>query len=150
MTCSAGKSVRPAARSFRVRASAEEEPAAAPVAEEPTPVVTKAPTAWSLMEFQQAPELINARCSMVAFVAAAAAEASTDKPVLTQLACEPVPILLFVGLMAAATFAPMLKSAGEKSNGSFTSSAELLNGRAAMIGFASLLITEGISGKAFF
>ena len=113
-------------------------------------MVTKAPTAWSLMEFQQAPELINARCSMVAFVAAAAAEASTDKPVLTQLACEPVPILLFVGLMAAATFAPMLKSAGEKSSGPFTPSAELLNGRAAMIGFASLLITEGISGKAFF
>jgi hypothetical protein len=52
--------------------------------------------------------------------------------------------------MAAATFAPMLKSAGEKSNGPFTPSAELLNGRAAMIGFASLLITEGISGKAFF
>ena len=147
-----GKSVRPAARSFRVCASLEEEPAtpAAAPTPVPTPVVKKPTGVMDLMAFDRAPELINARCSMVAFVAAAAAEASSDKSVLTQLSCEPGPIIAFVVLMAVATFIPMMKNAGEKSNGPFTPSAEILNGRAAMIGFVALLVTEGISGQAFF
>ena len=144
--------MRPAARSFRVCASLEEEPAtpAAAPTPVPKPVVKKPTGVLDLMAFDRAPELINARCSMVAFVAAAAAEASSDKSVLTQLSCEPGPIIAFVVLMAVATFIPMMKTAGDKSNGPFTPSAEILNGRAAMIGFVSLLVTEGISGQAFF
>ena len=143
--------MRPAARSFRVCASLEEEPAtpAAAPTPVPKPVVKKPTGVLDLMAFDRAPELINARCSMVAFVAAAA-EASSDKSVLTQLSCEPGPIIAFVVLMAVATFIPMMKNAGEKSNGPFTPSAEILNGRAAMIGFVALLVTEGISGQAFF
>jgi hypothetical protein len=89
---------------------------------------------------------------MVAMVAAAFAEAYSKNhvPVLTQLACEPGPVALFVGIIAAATFVPMMKNAGEKKSGPFTPSAEILNGRIAMMGFAGLLVNEALSGKAFF
>jgi hypothetical protein len=161
----ANRPVRPAARSgFRVRASAENEAVSTPSTSEPTTVTMAEPTptpsptpapvpsVMELMRFDGAPELINGRCSMVAMVAAAFAEAYSKQhvPVLTQLACEPGPIALFVGIIAAATFAPMMKNAGEKSSGPFTPSAEILNGRVAMLGFAGLLVNEAITGKAFF
>lgn len=104
-----------------------------------------------LMAFSgPAPELINGRLAMLAFVAALGAELSTGQTVLTQLAEEPTGVVLAAVAFATASLIPMLASSKREAFGPFTPSAEMLNGRAAMIGFASLLIVEGVRGAALF
>lgn len=97
-----------------------------------------------------APELINGRLAMLGFSAAAAAEFTSDVPVLTQWACEPTLIALTFALIAAASFPPLLAGRMGEKIGPFTPEAEKLNGRAAMIGFAALLISEGVKHGALF
>jgi len=96
-----------------------------------------------------APELINGRLAMLGFVAAVAAEFSSGQGVLQQWASEPTGIAAAFALFAAASFPPLL--AGRKESlGPFTPEAEKLNGRAAMIGFALLLIIEGVQHAPLF
>jgi len=97
-----------------------------------------------------APELINSRLAMLGFVAAVAAEISSDEPVLQQWASEPTLIALTFALVAAASFPPLLAGRSGDKLGPFTPEAEKLNGRAAMIGFAALLIAEGVKHSALF
>merc|ERR1711924_424363 len=62
--------------------------------------------------------------------------------------------------VTAASFAPLargksvretfLKNGKPEEFGSFNADAEMLNGRAAMMGFLTLLILEGLSGQSFF
>ena len=98
-----------------------------------------------------APELINGRLSMLAFVAALGAELSTGEPVLKQLSDQPVLIAAGAALFAWASLVPILLGKGErKAVGPFAPAAEMLNGRAAMLGFAALLIVEGGRHAALF
>ena len=50
----------------------------------------------------------------------------------------------------AASLIPLMASSKREAFGPFTPSAEMLNGRAAMIGFASLLVVEAVRGAALF
>ena len=100
-----------------------------------------------LMAFSgPAPELINGRLAMLAFVSAFFAELSSGESVLKQWADEPTGVLLTFVLFSAASLIPMMNGANREAFGPFSPKAEELNGRAAMIGFAALLIVEGVRG----
>lgn len=96
------------------------------------------------------PELINGRLAMIAFAAAAAAEASSGKTVGAQFSEEPTLIVLTAILLAAGSLVTMVKNVEVTGLGVFGADKEMFNGRAAMLGFASLLIVEGFTGEAFF
>lgn len=96
------------------------------------------------------PELINGRLAMIAFIAAAAAEANTGKSTVEQFTCEPTGVFLLIALLAAGSLVPLVKNVEVTGLGVFTEKKEMINGRAAMLGFASLLVVEGITGNAFF
>ena len=104
------------------------------------------------MAFKAEPEIINGRLCMLAFVAAVGAELATGEPVLQQFTDLPVLVVVAAALFAWASLVPVLP--GKKSDsttlGPFRPSAELLNGRAAMLGFASLLAVEGFKHTALF
>lgn len=85
---------------------------------------------------------------MLAFVAALGAELSTGESVLGQLKDEPTGVMLTALTFAVATIIPFLDSEERKAFGPFTPSAEMLNGRAAMLGFAALLVAEAARGGA--
>jgi hypothetical protein len=94
-----------------------------------------------------APELINGRLAMIAFVAALGAELSTGEGVLRQWSDEPTGVLLTMVTFAVASLIPMLSQGARRDQFAFFSpAAEMLNGRAAMIGFASLIAVEALRG----
>lgn len=101
-----------------------------------------------LMAFSGAPELINGRLAMLAFVAAVAAELSSGESVLGQWADEPTGVFLTFITFSIATLIPMLTTTKREPFLFFTPNAEMLNGRAAMIGFAALLAVEATRGGA--
>merc|ERR1712194_239573 len=106
-----------------------------------------------------APELINGRVAMSAFVAAVGAELATGETVSQQFGDNPAAIVGFVGLISLATFMPKLRGdemdptvgweALKKSKFSDLALIEKYNGRAAMLGIVGLLIAER-AGYAFF
>jgi hypothetical protein len=64
-------------------------------------------------------------------------------------------LLFFIGVVQLFTYASIVPMWNGESNdgrrfGPFTGKAERWNGRLAMIGFASLIITENFSGVSFF
>jgi hypothetical protein len=87
---------------------------------------------------------------MLAFVAALGAELSSGESVLRQWAEEPTGVTLTFVVFIAASLIPLINSVKREAFGPFTPAAELLNGRAAMIGFASLLAVEAVRGTALF
>lgn len=95
-------------------------------------------------------ELINGRLAMLAFVAAVGAELSSGESVLRQFVMEPTGILLVSITFIAASLIPLLSNTKREAFSFFTPSAEMINGRAAMIGFASLLALEAARGAALF
>lgn len=85
------------------------------------------------------------------FVAALGAELATGETVLQQVAQEPTLVFLTFVLISAASLIPLMSgSASDEKFGPFQPAAEKLNGRAAMIGFASLLVLEAVRGQALF
>merc|ERR1712174_42473 len=97
-----------------------------------------------------APETINGRLAMLGFIAALGAEAASGETVFQQIG-DAEPSILFAFIMfAAASLIPTLKGVKKEKFAFFSPEAEMLNGRAAMIGFALLLAIEAKSGSAFF
>jgi hypothetical protein len=104
-------------------------------------------------------ELINGRAAMLGVIAAAVSEAMTGQTVWSQVAgkyvggqsVEPahgMSVFYFfaiVVIFTMATLAPKLfknEQPEDREFGPWRASAEMLNGRAAMLGFASLVIIE--------
>jgi Chlorophyll A-B binding protein len=97
-----------------------------------------------------APELINGRAAMIAIVAALGAELSSHETVLKQLSDQPTGIVLAAILIAAGSLVPILdgKNDAKSPLGFMTAGAELINARAAMMGFVALLCTEELLGHS--
>lgn len=103
-----------------------------------------------------APETINGRLAMVGLVWAVAAEEFTGRTVMEQLTAPGQSGLLYfllaVQVLTYASLVPIM--AGESSDarrfGPFTARAERWNGRMAMVGFFSLLVTEMFTHSAIF
>ncbi|KAG6557894.1 hypothetical protein Mapa_000071 [Marchantia paleacea] len=94
-----------------------------------------------------APETINGRLAMVGIVWAAVAERISGLTVFDQLYTQGTGLVFYVALVpliAYASIVPMLngESTDARSFGPFTARAERWNGRLAMLGFLSLLLTE--------
>ena len=147
-----------------------EEPKAAPTTSEPLEAAA-APAApkqeegldfFKLMGFGgPAPEVINGRAAMLGFLAAVGAELATQDSIFKQLGEGGLGGMLFVfAAVTAASFAPIfngqdaqksfLKNSQPEEFGPFNAQAEMLNGRAAMMGLLFLLAAEASQGKAFF
>jgi len=147
------------ARFVSVRAAPEPpqapEPTTAPEAATPPPPppapVKKDVSFGDAMAFSgPAPETINGRLAMLGFIAALGAEAASGETVFQQIG-DAEPSILFAFIMfAAASLIPTLKGVKKEKFAFFSPEAEMLNGRAAMIGFALLLAIEAKSGSAFF
>jgi len=126
-----------------------------------------------LMAFQGfAPEVINGRLAMLGFVAAAGAELTTGQTFMTQFGNNFLPVMFHLALFAGASIAPAIatgkslpelvkeatgqEAAGFGGNGfpeqlqKLTPEVELMNGRAAMVGIAGMIVVEGIKGSAIF
>lgn len=97
-----------------------------------------------------APELINGRLAMLGIFAAIFAELSSGESVLRQFADEPTGIILAAVTFSVASLIPLFNSTKREAFGIFTPEAEQINGRAAMLGLASLLVVEGLKGGALF
>lgn len=113
----------------------------------------KVPSFGDIMAFSgPAPEIINSRLAMLGFVAAVGAELSSGEPVLKQLGDEPTLITLTFVLFAAASLVPLFnnKLPSSRSLGPFNAGAELINGRAAMLGIAALIGIEAVKGVPLF
>lgn len=96
-----------------------------------------------------APEIINGRLSMLGFVAALGAEPSSNETVVKQFSRFPGPVIFVVALFSTASLIPLVRNgAACPAFGPFAPQAEMINGRAAMIGFAALLLAEGVRGSA--
>ncbi|KAL2613147.1 hypothetical protein R1flu_024839 [Riccia fluitans] len=92
-------------------------------------------------------ETINGRLAMVGIVWAAIAEKTSGLTVFHQLHTQGTGLVYYIALVpliAYASIVPMLngESTDARSFGPFTARAERWNGRLAMIGFLSLLLTE--------
>jgi len=111
----------------------------------PAAAVAVQPTFNEVMGFSGSPEIINGRLAMLGFVAAVGAELNSGESVLRQISDEPTGVILVFLLFIAASLVPAFQRS-KKSLGPFTAAAELTNGRAAMIGFAALLILEAVRG----
>jgi len=105
-----------------------------------------------------APEVINGRLAQIGFLAAVGAEVASGESLATQFQTHPVAFGLTAALITAATFMPRIQSATSytsdpksiKTEGPFTVDAEMMNGRAAMLGMVALLGTEALKGGALF
>lgn len=96
------------------------------------------------------PEIANGRLAMLGFVAAVAAEFSSGESVFKQVAEEPTGIAAVFLLFIAASLAPAFQGSKGQTLGPLTPGAEMINGRAAMIGFAAMLIIEAVRGQPLF
>jgi hypothetical protein len=112
---------------------------------------------WSVFAFDgAAPETINGRLAMVGMVWAVVGEQVTGRSVVEQLVAPGQTGLLYF-LVAAqvltyASLVPIMsgESTDARSAGPFTATAERWNGRMAMVGFFSLVVTEMFTHSAIF
>jgi Chlorophyll A-B binding protein len=97
------------------------------------------------------PETINGRLAMLAVTSAIAAELASGESVLTQLQDATPAVLISGALIAVGSLIPLMKGADPTAAfGPLTHTAEMANGRAAMLGLAGLLVIELTKGSALF
>ena len=94
-------------------------------------------------------EKINGRAAMVGFPAAVATEVITKSTFLQQLENTHFTVPL-IGLVAGAVYIGSVTNNSGIQWGPFGPEQEKLNGRVAMMGLASLLVTEAFTGHALF
>jgi hypothetical protein len=145
--------VRGARASVVVKASMDE---TMPAPEVPAPKPSRKEAVMNTMSFGGwAPELINGRIAQIAFVAGLGAELSTGESFTSQFAAHTGAIVFASGLITLASFMPNMQNAGDytanpaslgKSNGPWTTSAEMTNGRGAMVGLVAMLLVEKLVG----
>ena len=117
----------------------------------PPPKLPPPPTLFLALAFTgPGPELVNARLARLGLLFAARAEAETGRGAAALLLSPPAWALGVAALFALATLAPILKGVRHEAFGPFTPRAEYWNGRAAMVGWASLLALEATQGGAPF
>ncbi|XP_078180536.1 early light-induced protein 2, chloroplastic-like isoform X1 [Carex rostrata] len=96
-----------------------------------------------------APERINGRLAMLGFVAAIAAEAASGEDLFAQLSNGGIPAFLGAAvLFSVASLVPLFKGKNVESitTGIMNESAEMWNGRFAMLGLVALAFTEYLKG----
>ncbi|EEH55104.1 early light induced protein-like 3, chloroplast precursor [Micromonas pusilla CCMP1545] len=96
------------------------------------------------------PELMNGRLAMIGFVAALGCEIATGETVGQQVAQSPVGVAVVTMLIVGGTLISYCSNTKPPAAGPFNQQKELLNGRAAMVGMASLLAFEAVKGVALF
>ena len=125
-----------------------------PVAAQPFSPHTRGwtPVPDAMAVFGPAPELVNARLAMVAFAAAAAAELQGGGSVLAQAQAAPTGVAALGAVLTLASLVPICAGMNGKRQGPgpFTSDAELVNGRLAMVAFATQLALELQFGNTLF
>ena len=91
-----------------------------------------------------APEVINCRLAMLAFVTCAAVEVNGGGPVLSQATAAGPAVAALFGLTTLASLIPICAGLHGKRQGPgpFTLDAELLNGRLAAVAFAAQIVLE--------
>ncbi|KAG2432457.1 hypothetical protein HXX76_008802 [Chlamydomonas incerta] len=143
----AGKSYTPEEWDKEVASGTFVRPAAATAA-------TNTSTSTSFLSFNDvmsfsgtAPEIVNGRLAMLGFVSAVAAEMVSGEGVLKQWSEEPTGIAIAFILFISGSMVTAFRPRRDEKLGPFTPQAELLNGRAAMIGFAAMLAIEIAMGK---
>ncbi|KAI3845882.1 hypothetical protein MKX03_018554 [Papaver bracteatum] len=98
-----------------------------------------------------APERINGRLAMIGFVTAMGVEFAKGTDVAAQLGDGGLPWFLYTCvLLSVASIVPLAQgvSVESKSDGIMSSTAEMWNGRAAMLGLVALVLTEVAKGGA--
>ncbi|XP_078179672.1 early light-induced protein 2, chloroplastic-like [Carex rostrata] len=96
-----------------------------------------------------APERINGRLAMLGFVAAIAAEAASGEDLFAQLSNGGIPAFFGAAvLFSVASLVPLFKGKNVESitTGIMNESAEMWNGRFAMLGLVALAFTEYLKG----
>ncbi|KAJ7299788.1 hypothetical protein O6H91_Y153900 [Diphasiastrum complanatum] len=97
-----------------------------------------------------APEKINGRLAMLGFVSALGVEIVTGQDLVAQLGNGGLTWFFVTAILfTSASLIPLFKgiSAESKSESFFSSQAETLNGRAAMVGLVALVLTEYVKGS---
>lgn len=152
----APKAARAARRSTIVRAAEEPVTEAATPEEPVVPVVPAKPKSFTLQQAfafsgpegsnfaGSGPEIMNGRLAMLGFVAAAGAEIATGETVAQQVGDATTQVVLTILLFTAASVVPFLSNTKAEESGMWKRDAELLNGRAAMIGMLALLGFEAV------
>jgi len=98
-----------------------------------------------------APELINGRLAMVGFLNGAIYEAQHGDALIQQLTAMPFNVAAIVLLWIYASMVPITKGVvNNEAFGPFTPQAEIINGRAAMLGLVLLVFIESKAGVPFF
>ena len=89
---------------------------------------------------------------MLGFVAALGAELSSQESIFAQISSPSADswIVYATVLFIGASLVPLFKGIKREAFGPFSPNAELINGRAAMIGFAAMLAIEAAKGSALF
>jgi hypothetical protein len=95
------------------------------------------------------PEVANSRLAMLGVFAALIAEKTTGLNVFQQWSAAPLPIIGFFALWTLATAVPVFRGIPRKGNSLFSSDAELINGRVAMIGFFGIVVSTFYTGSSF-
>ena len=83
---------------------------------------------------------------MLGFFSALIAEYTTGKNVFQQIQSAPLPIAAVFLTITAATTAPVVRGFPRKGNSIFSSDAEIINGRIAMLAFFSIVVVTAFKG----